>query len=80
MDATACACCGDAIEPGDDVVRARVSTGFGPHNVEIQRFESPECRARWRGEDPVIAMTQQKTLDAFTGGVTDHAQEVAWRL
>lgn len=70
----ACEHCEDQVAQSDTVLH-RESTGFGPDNIRLRSFCSEECRARWRGEDPVLALTQQSTLAAWTGDV----DEIDWQ-
>ena len=79
MTAT-CDYCGDAIVLGaDDVVRARVSIGFGAGNDRWTTYCGRDCRARARGDDVVLATTQQLTLDAFDPTAT-RSDAVAWSV
>ncbi|WP_312909145.1 hypothetical protein [Natronosalvus caseinilyticus] len=56
-----CADCGRLVDSG---VLEIVSTGFGPGNKYTLDFCSITCRARWRGDDVVLATTRQTTLSA----------------
>ncbi|UTF53260.1 DUF7576 family protein [Natronosalvus rutilus] len=57
-----CADCGRLVDSG---VLEIVSTGFGPGNKYTLDFCSIVCRARWRGDDVVLATTRQAKLSAF---------------
>ncbi|MFC7215116.1 hypothetical protein ACFQO4_13645 [Saliphagus sp. GCM10025334] len=57
-----CAECGRPVSSG---VLEIVSTGFGPGNDYSLDFCSVACRARWRGDDVVLATSTQTTLTAF---------------
>lgn len=52
-------CGGDLVGGLGDYVIGRVSHGFGQANKEEFLFCGVECRARWRGEDVVLATTRQ---------------------
>lgn len=82
MSRSTCYECGRSLSTvsADAIERARESLGFGAANDRMRSFCSLECRARWRGVDPVLERTKQSRVTAWDrdGIDPDAPDAIAW--